>query len=151
MKIIKANREFINYFLIACLALVVDTIIVFIIVNLASNNSLNEVSTLTLTIANVCGNVAGFILQFFLTSSYVFKIKISFSGLLVYAITFFLNIIMSSSILFIFMKILKLENLNNLGLLISKGFSVAIPFLVLYFVRKKMFEYIKEKKNRVNQ
>lgn len=141
----KKYKAPILYFFISCFVLVIDTGIVFIITHMAPLGPDGLVDGTTLMIANVIGNIVGFVVHYLLSSKQVFDTKLGLPGFIVYLATFLFGIVLAAAILWFFMKPLALETYGDLGLLISKGFSVAIPFFILYFIRKYAFNMIRKK------
>lgn len=133
---IRKNRSVIIYFCISAIVTILDISIVWI---------LRNIFTIGIISANTIGVVSGSILQYFLVSKYVFFVKYGIPGLLTFIGTFFLGLLLADWIIWFSSESLP-HNLNkNLNLLISKGFSIAIPFFVLYGIRKLLFNLIKKR------
>ncbi|AMP20000.1 hypothetical protein AZF37_01350 [endosymbiont 'TC1' of Trimyema compressum] len=82
--LLKKYKAPIIYFIASCLALVLDTAIVFLITGLAPLGQDGLIETTVLTTANVAGNVAGFLLSYALSSKQVFDTKLGVPGLIIF-------------------------------------------------------------------
>ena len=134
---IKKKRNIIIYFCISAIVTILDISIVWILRN---NFNMGILS------ANTIGVVSGSILQYFLVSKYVFFVEYGIPGFLTFIGTFLFGLLLADWIIWFSSESLP-HNLNkNLNLLISKGFSIAIPFFVLYGIRKLLFNLIKKKR-----
>ena len=133
-KFFKKYKALIIYFLVSCLAFVLDIAIVFLITGLAPLGQDGLIASTVLVTANIAGNFAGFLLSYVLSSKQVFDTRLGVPGLVIYLVTFLFGLVLAATILWLFMKLIGLETLGNLGLLISKGFSVTLPFFILYYI-----------------
>ncbi len=134
--LVKKNRNIINYFCISVIVTILDISIVWIL-----RNSLN----MGIVGANTIGVVSGSILQYFLVSRYVFFIEYGIPGFLIFIGTFLFGLLLADWIIWLSSESLPHSLDKNLNLLISKGFSIAIPFFVLYEIRKLLFNLIKKR------
>lgn len=86
--------------------------------------------------ANSIGIITGFIVQYFMTSKYVYNKK-NMKVFLKFFVTFLIGFVLADLIVYIF-RVMIFENSDKLIVfMISKGFSIVIPFFVMYFIRKK--------------
>ena len=88
-------------------------------------------------VANAMGVVTGFIIQYFLTAKFVYNTK-STKSFVVFLATFFLNLLLATTIVFIFRTVIFDNSDSMIAFLISKGASIVLPFFVTYFIRKKI-------------
>lgn len=86
--------------------------------------------------ANTVGVVTGFIIQYFLTSRHVYK-NGNIKSFVVFLWTFFVGLIFANSIVYVFRTYIFIETDENFAFLISKGFSIVLPFFLMYFLRKR--------------
>lgn len=97
-----------------------------------------------IVITNIMAIVAGAVVHYFLTTLFVFKVKNSGASVLVYAITFGLGVLLQSAVISFFYWILADMN-EVIRYIFSKGLSLAIPFVVIYYVRSKLNERLRRK------
>ena len=129
---IKAHRSFVIYFLISVFVTLVD-----IVVSRFSERFVDVV------IANTIGVVTGFIIQYFLCTRKVYAGS-SIKTAIIFFVTWLLGLGLANLIVYV-VRVLIFENRDGIiYYLIGKGASIAIPFFVLYFIRKKL---IPAKKN----
>ncbi|MBI6872054.1 GtrA family protein [Clostridium aciditolerans] len=112
-----------KYFIISCLASVIDFAISYL---------LYDVTNLNYLLACNVGIVSGFIFQCVTCMKYIFDSKNLSSSLLIYVATFALGIAVADATMWLSFDI------SHLSFLISKFFSMAIPFFVTYFIRRKL-------------
>lgn len=96
-------------------------------------------------VANAMGVVTGFIIQYFLTAKFVYNTK-STKSFVVFLATFFLNLLLATTIVFIFRTVIFDNSDSMIAFLISKGASIVLPFFVTYFIRKKIMPTEQEEK-----
>lgn len=97
-------------------------------------------------ISNTLGIISGFIIQYFLTARHVYNVK-NLRSFIVFLATFFVNLLMADTIIFIF-RTLVFDNANTtVAFLSSKLASIVFPFFITYFIRKKLMPTVKEKSN----
>lgn len=97
-----------------------------------------------IVITNIMAIGAGAVIHYFLTTIFVFKVKNSGASIIVYLITFGLGILLQSLVIAFFYWSLAGVN-DAVRYFVSKGLSLALPFIVIYFVRSKLNEMIKRK------
>jgi putative flippase GtrA len=98
-----------------------------------------------LVIANSAGVITGFIIHYTLSSKSVFQTKFGLRGFFVYFITFLLGLLMGNMIILTGEQHFFLGLNRELRFLLNKGISALIPFFVLYFLRKLLFDMINSK------
>lgn len=86
-------------------------------------------------IANTLGVVTGFIIEYCLASKRVYNSK-NMRTLIIYIFTFFMGLAMANGIVYVCREFLFHNSDSFISFLISKGFSVVIPFFFMYFLRK---------------
>ena len=86
-------------------------------------------------IANSIGIITGFIIQYFLTSKHVYNSK-SIKTFVKFLLTFFFGFILANSIIYICRVLIFGGSENFFAFIVSKGFSIIIPFFIIYFIRK---------------
>lgn len=99
--------------------------------------------------ANTIGVVTGFIVQYFLTARHVYNSK-NKKTFFLFLVTFFIGLLLANGIVFICRSYLFHGSGTTIAFLVSKGFSIVIPFFFIYYLRKKLIgipaEPIKEEK-----
>lgn len=119
IKFIKLNIG--KYFIVSCLASIIDLFISYCLYKIVNLNYL---------LACNIGIVSGFVFQYFMCINYVFKKGGFLSSLIIYLSTFFLGVILADGTMWISYKEI------HLTFIISKLFSMAVPFFFTYFIRK---------------
>jgi len=115
------NLNISKYFLISCLASIIDLTLASYLYNKMDINYL---------IACNLGIAAGFLFQYFTSMKYVFNAERLIRSFVIYFATFVLGLLLASGTMWISYNILKLT------FLISKLMSMAVPFFITYFIRK---------------
>lgn len=128
----------IRYFINSCIVTVIDVIIVWIL-----NVGLN----VPIVLANTIGVVVGFIIDYRLSSHFVFKEANSIRGFIVYLATFFIGLVLADTIIYISANKIFFAYEANICFVLSKGMSIVIPFFCLYFLRKVCYTYMQKNKN----
>ena len=126
MDLLKRHKAFIWYFSISVIATVVDVVV----------SRLSE-RIFPIVIANTMGVVAGFILQYFLCTAKVYAGS-SKRTALIFLVTWFGALLLADGIVYVVREVI-FDNRDGLCYyLIGKGCSIAIPFFITYFIRKKL-------------
>jgi len=126
MDFLRKHKAFIWYFSISVIATVVDVVV-------------SRVSErfVPIVIANTIGVVAGFILQYFLCTAKVYAGS-SKRTALIFFLTWLGALLLADGIVYVVRTII-FDNRDGLFYyLIGKGASIAIPFFITYFIRKKL-------------
>lgn len=131
-KILKGNIG--KYFIISCLASVIDFSIAYLLYRLSNLNYL---------LACNIGIISGFMFQYFLCVKYVFKSKGALISLTVYIVTFFFGVALADGTMWV------CYNRLNLPFFASKAFSMAIPFFITYNIRKLLFGLKQERSSEI--
>ncbi|SHJ43733.1 GtrA-like protein [Clostridium cavendishii DSM 21758] len=122
---LKNKNGLIVYFLLSCGSSVIDIIIGYVLFNILNVNYL---------VACNIGIIAGLIFHYITSIKAVFKKENNIKNFSIYIITFFIGLILANITMWIsFDK-------YNLGFLISKIFSMGIPFFVMYYLRKILYK-----------
>lgn len=87
--------------------------------------------------ANTIGVITGFIIQYFLTARHVYN-KNNLKSFIVFLWTFFVGLVFANSIVYIFRTFVFVGSDSGIAFMISKGFSIVLPFFLMYFLRKKL-------------
>lgn len=127
----------VNYLLYSIIVAAIDTLIVWFTVRFLMAN---------LLVANTIGIVAGFLIHYFLSSKKVFDTDYGIAGFTIYLATFIIGLFFANVIIYIgFTYIFNWFEID-LRILLSKGLSIVIPFFVLYYIRKYLFERLNKRK-----
>ena len=122
---IKAHRSFVIYFTISVFVTLVD-----IVVSRVCERFVDVV------IANTIGVVTGFIIQYFLCTRKIYTGSVK--SAIIFFVTWLFGLGLANLIVYV-VRVLIFENREGfIYYLIGKGASIAIPFFVLYFIRKKL-------------
>lgn len=126
----------VNYLFYSIVVTLVDTGIVWALVRF---------SEIHLVAANTIGVVSGFLLHYLLASKTVFQTEYGIAGFLVYLATFLFGLSFANWLIFMSYHYVFYAYSVNLRILLSKGVSIAVPFFVLYCLRKQLFLLLKRK------
>ena len=85
--------------------------------------------------SNTLGVLVGFIIQYILTSRHVYNSK-NLRTFIVFLLTFFIGLILANTIVFASRTYLFNNSESEISFLVSKGFSIVLPFFVTYYLRK---------------
>lgn len=122
---IKAHKAFVSYFLISVFVTLVD-----VVVSRVCERFVDVV------IANSIGVVTGFVIQYFLCTRKIYKGSIR--SAVIFFVTWLFGLGLANLIVYV-VRVLIFNNREGLiYYLIGKGASIAIPFFILYFIRKKL-------------
>lgn len=86
--------------------------------------------------ANSFGVITGFIIQYFMTSKYVYNNK-NTKVFMKFFVTFLIGFVLADIIVYTCRTFAFNDSNGFWAFVISKGFSIVIPFFVMYFIRKK--------------
>ncbi len=131
-RILTKHKAFFAYGLISCFVTLVDV-------------AISKISELFLipVAANTLGVVTGFVLQYFLTARHVYNIR-NGKSFAVFFVTFLIGLAAADGIVYFFRTVLFQGAGGTVAFLVSKGFSIVIPFFLTYFLRKKFMPVKKE-------
>lgn len=119
-----------RYFVYSVIVTLVDTLIVW---------TLTRFSSIQIVTANTIGVVTGFILQYLLSSKSVFDTEYGSAGFIIYLGTFLLGLAAANWLTYVSYEHIFVGFAEDLRILLSKGVSIAIPFFLLYYLRKYLF------------
>jgi hypothetical protein len=94
-------------------------------------------------LTNTITVIVSAVLHYFLTLTIVFKKKNTYKSLLVYIGTFFVGIILQDSVIWLFYTVLLTMLSDFWQYLVSKAFSLGIPFFAIYYMRSYLYKKIK--------
>lgn len=117
------NLNITKYFLISCLASVVDLFI---------SNYLYNIMQINYLIACNLGIVAGFLFQYFTGMKYIFKDGSRVKSFIIYVCTFVIGLLLASVTMW------TSYNIFSMSFLYSKLMSMAVPFFVTYLTRRML-------------
>lgn len=120
-RIMKLN--IVRYFIFSCLSLVIDFSISYLLYTKMNLNYL---------ISSNIGIFSGLIFHYYASMKYVFRYNSFNNSLYIYGITFLFSYALAN------ITIWTSYDLIHLPFLLSKTFSVAIPFFITYFSRKRL-------------
>lgn len=133
------HTKFIKYLMSSGFVAVVDVILVWILM---------KYFNIELVYANTVGVVCGFLLHYMISARAVFQTHYNWMGFLIYVGTFIVGLFLTG-----FLLVLAYQHLFNflrgeLNFLVSKSFATVIPFFILYFTRKYLYQIIDKKEER---
>ena len=100
-------------------------------------------------IVNTISIILGAVLHYFLTLIIVFKIKNNYQSLLAYIGTLFIGLFLQNFVIWLFYEHLLYDFSEVSKFVISKGLSLVIPFIFMYFIRNEINEKLKKKKGEI--
>lgn len=124
--IVKKHALFIKYFLTSATVTLLD-----ILVSRVSEHFVSEV------MANTLGVIMGFVVQYILCSKKVFK-KSGTRTFIIFLTTWLLGLLCADLIVYVVRVLLFDSKTDIIYFFIGKGASIAIPFFITYFIRKKL-------------
>jgi len=127
-KLMKENKSFINYLLISVFVTIIDII---------TSRICEQV--IPVIYANSVGIVAGFIIQYLMTTRYVYNKK-NIGVFIKFLITFIIGFVLANLIVYVCRIIIFDNSTGFIPFAIGKGTSIVLPFFVMYFIRKKWIE-----------
>lgn len=130
-----SRTPMLRYFLYSVVVTVLDTVIVWV---------LYRVLHLNLVTSNSIGVITGFLVHYVLSSKSVFQEEYGITGFVIYFSTFLFGLAFADGLIYIGEHYLFDSLSNNLSFLMSKGLSILIPFFLLYFIRKFLFDLLKK-------
>ena len=117
------NHNIAKYFLISCLASIVDLII---------SNYLYNVTQINYLLACNLGIAVGFLFQYFTGMKYIFKEGSKSKSFAIYLSTFAIGLFLATMTMWISYEIL------YMSFLYSKLLSMLVPFFITYFLRRAL-------------
>lgn len=133
-KWIKEHKSFIYYFLISCFVTVLDISTAFVlerVLNFVYNYGISSAAL----IANACGIIVGFIVQYILLTRKVYAGS-SPKTFIIFFATWLLGFVFAELIIYFIRTIIFLNAEGFLYFMIAKFFSIIFPFFLTYFLRK---------------
>ena len=127
---------FIRYMLYSVYVTLIDTAVVWVLYRILNIN---------LVTANTTGVITGFVIHYLLSSKSVFQTKYGMGGFGIYFGTFLMGLVLADWLIYLGETYLFLDINKDLSFLLSKGISIVIPFFVLYFIRKSLFNIMNNK------
>lgn len=124
----------IKYGVISFLAMVVDTLAVFILVNRL---------VFPIVHANTVGIFLGFMIHYCLATKAVFNIQLNRTVFLIYLVTFLFGLALANLIIWFFFDYL------HLGFGLSKMASIILPFTGIFWLRKFLFEKFQSERQQI--
>lgn len=123
---IKAHKAFVSYFLISVFVTLVD-----VVVSRVCERFVDVV------IANTIGVVTGFVIQYFLCTRKVYAGS-SIKTAVIFFVTWLFGLGLANLIVYVVRVLIFANREGIFYYLIGKGASIAIPFFILYFIRKTL-------------
>jgi putative flippase GtrA len=125
-----------NYFFYSVIVALFDTGIVCVLVRFTE---------IHLIAANTIGVVSGFLIHYLLASKSVFNTEYGVSGFIIYLATFIFGLLFANWLIYMSYHYVFYAYAVDLRILLSKGVSVAIPFFVMYYMRRYLFMRLNRK------
>ncbi len=120
----KKHRGFIRYGLISVFITLID-----VAISRTGELLVNKI------ISNTAGVLTGFAIQYILVTRYVFNSR-NIRTFIIFVVTFIMGLSLANLIVFVCRDYLFSGDDSFFAFLVSKGFSIAIPFFFMYFARK---------------
>lgn len=121
------HRHFLYYVVISVLAALVDYVVGWFFLDTIGVHIL---------LANSLSILISAVFHFIVTSRLVFHVKTDLSGFLVYAITFAFGFVLQNAVIYVFYEHLLSGLGDEMNYLVSKGLSLAFPFVLVFLLRK---------------
>lgn len=134
--LLKGQIAIANYLFYSVIVTLVDTGIVWTLVRFSATH---------LVAANTIGVITGFLLHYILASKSVFHTEYGIGGFMIYLATFLFGLGFANWLIFMSYHHVFFAYSVDLRILLSKGVSIAVPFFVLYYLRKHLFLLLKRK------
>lgn len=129
----KNMPRILRYFLISCLATVVDVALVWLLYKRLGYAVIP---------ANTAGVVTGFFVSYLLSARYVFLAASGVRGFGVFFGTFLGGLVLADALIYWGEAVLFAGIASPWNFFSSKGLSIAIPFFVMYLVRRTIYGYL---------
>lgn len=120
------NKKLMMYIIISFITLFVDMVI-----TISMHNIIEDIM-----LTNSIGVISGFLVQYILNTKLVFQTQFNYKSFQIYLLTFLLGMILANLILSISYE------LFQFSFLISKCFSIVIPFFIMYYLRTMFLNQI---------
>jgi putative flippase GtrA len=127
------EKPIVYYMFNSVIVTIIDTFIVWL---------LYRIVHIDIVTSNTIGVITGFIIHYILSAKAVFKVKHNLLSFLVYLGTFFIGLVFADWLIYIGENRLFLSFHEDISFLLSKGISVVLPFFLLYFIRKIIFNWL---------
>jgi putative flippase GtrA len=92
--------------------------------------------------ANTAGVILGFIIHYILSSKSVFDMDYGVTGFIVYMGTFIVGLALADYLISTSYNHIFQYLPENIRFLLSKGVSLVVPFFVLYYARRYIYNFI---------
>ncbi|MBN1891363.1 MAG: GtrA family protein [Clostridiales bacterium] len=125
------NGQIIIYLLCSVIAALVESGIGWLLL---------QVLTFHIVVINTMAIITGAVIHYFLTSIFVFKVKKNVASVIVYVISFGFGILLQNAVIWLLYDVLLKSESQGIRYAVSKALSLAIPFFIVYYVRKKLNE-----------
>jgi putative flippase GtrA len=129
-------RPLLYYLFNSVIVTVLDSVIVWILYRILS---------VDLIISNTTGVIIGFIVHYILSAKAVFKTKYDLVSFIVYLATFLIGLAFADYLIYIGENNLFLSANADLRFFLSKGISIVLPFFLLYFIRRIIFNCLRSR------
>lgn len=125
------QKKLIRYLLISIFITLIDLGVVYIL-RFAFNQNL--------VFSNTIGVITGCVVQYFLTMRHVFEREKNSLSAIIFFGTFFVGLLLADVTIYVVHELLDTTFSEKLVFLISKGFSMVVPFFVLYYLRRYLYD-----------
>lgn len=130
------KKKLLKYLLISIFITLIDLAIVYI---------LRFFFHQSLVFSNTIGVVSGCIVQYFLTSKYVFDVKRDRKSIIIFFGTFLVGLVLADITIYLTDMALKGYFTEKIVFFVAKGASMVVPFFVIYYLRRYLYEGTKSK------
>ena len=124
------------YILNSVIVSLIDTLIVWVLYR--------EMDVFLVTANTICV-ISGFLIHYLLSSKSVFQADLGMKGFLIYLGTFLLGLALADSLIYAGEHYIFIGYNESLSFLFSKAISILIPFFMLYYLRKMLFSFLKNR------
>ncbi len=140
--LMKRYRSIIVYILCSLFTAAIETALSWLLIRLTG---------CSVVIANTAGVIAGAAAHYFLTLAFVFELKSNVQSALGYIVTFACGLLLQNLIIWLVYEQIFNKSDIFFEYLISKGLSLAIPFCLTYYLRKRINQAVASKQENRNE
>lgn len=129
-ELILRHKQILKYLSCSIFTAVVETVAGYYLKGMFSIN---------IVVANTISIFVGMIIHYVLVSKTVFERDYDLWSIFVYAATFLIGIVLQNAIICVAYEALRFRSIDFIRYVLSKGFSLGIPFFAIYYLRKKLY------------
>ncbi|MCR5122249.1 MAG: GtrA family protein [Ruminococcus sp.] len=129
-QLLKKYRRIISYVITSCFTALIE---------LVAGLAMIKLFSFPTVAANTVGIIIGSLVHYLLITNKVFKKKTDFKTAAVYLTTFLIGMLLQNTVIYFSDKLLSQYLKTDLSYTLSKGLSLAVSFIIMYQLRKKLY------------